>query len=257
MVITPALAQRTLAALDLTCLDEEAKPDRIDALCRAARTRFGDVAAVCVYPEYVVSARQTLDAFGAPTIRVATVANFPDGSGDPARAVRETQRAVAAGADEVDVVFPWRALLDGFEQPGHDLVGGCKKACGDGARLKVILETGHLARPALIRRASEIAITAGADFIKTSTGKVAVNATVGAAVIMLQAISDHGGECGFKAAGGIRRLVDAAHYFDIADRLLGTGWATPERFRIGASSLMDEVLEALGEHAPRGAGSGY
>ncbi|MDQ3268705.1 MAG: deoxyribose-phosphate aldolase [Pseudomonadota bacterium] len=257
MVITPALAQRTLAALDLTCLDEDARPERIHALCRAAHTRFGDVAAVCVYPEYIVSARRALDAFGASAIRVATVTNFPDGSDDPARAVRETRRAVAAGADEVDVVFPWRALLDGLEQPGHELVGGCKEACGNSTRLKVILETGHLAEPAMIRRASEIAIAAGADFIKTSTGKAAVNATPGAAVIMLTAIRDSGSECGFKAAGGVRRLVDATRYFDIAERVLGTGWATPERFRIGASSLLDEITEVLEEDAPRIAGSGY
>ncbi|MDQ3288492.1 MAG: deoxyribose-phosphate aldolase [Pseudomonadota bacterium] len=257
MVITPALARRTLAALDLTCLDEDASPDRIEALCRAAHGRFGDVAAVCVYPEYITSARRSLIALGASAIRVATVTNFPDGSDDPARAVRETRRAVAAGADEVDVVFPWRALLDGYEQPGRDLVGGCREACGERAKLKVILETGHLAGPALIRQASEVAIAAGADFIKTSTGKAAVNATSGAAVIMLKAIRDHGGECGFKAAGGIRRLSDAARYFDIADRMLGPGWATPERFRIGASSLVDEVLEVLGEEAPSTVDAGY
>lgn len=257
MVITHALALRALAALDLTCLDEDARPDRIEALCRAARTRFGDAAAVCVYPEYILSARQALAALGASTIHVATVANFPDGGEDPARAARETRRALAAGADEVDVVFPWRALLGGLEQPGYDLVRGCKALCGERARLKVILETGHLAQPALVRRASQIAIEAGADFIKTSTGKLAVNATPGAAVIMLEAIRDSGGHCGFKAAGGVRQLVDAARYFDIADRMLGTDWASPERFRIGASSLLDEILDVLQEDAPRIAGSGY
>lgn len=257
MVITPALALRTLAAMDLTCLDEDARPDRIEALCRAARTRFGDVAAVCVYPEYVLLARQTLAAMGAPAVRVATVTNFPEGSDDLERAMRETRRALAAGAHEVDVVFPWRALVKGAEQPGRDLVAGCKQLCGETAQLKVILETGHLAQPALIRQASNIAIQAGADFIKTSTGKGAVGATPGAAVIMLQAIRDHGGTCGFKAAGGVRHLVDATRYFDIAERTLGTGWATPDRFRIGASSLLDEVLDVLEEDATRIAGSGY
>ena len=110
---------------------------------------------------------------------------------------------------------------------------------------KAILETGMLAEPALIRRAADIAIGAGVDFIKTSTGKVAVNATPAAAQLMLQAIHDHGGTCGFKAAGGIRELDDAAPYFALADRILGPQWAGPARFRLGASRLLDEVLATL------------
>lgn len=229
--------RRLLACLDLTVLDEDASPAVIDALCAKAMTPV-PVAAVCVYPEYVDRCRQALA--GRP-IRVATVTNFPDGGADLERCARETRRALAAGAQEIDVVFPWHALLEGCEQVGSDLVALCKRLCDGKARLKVILETGSLAHPALIARASTLAIQAGADFIKTSTGKVAVNATLEAARVMLETIKTHGGRCGFKAAGGIRSPGTAAAYRDLADDLLGPGWASPERFRIGASSLYDEL----------------
>lgn len=242
------LARRALAAMDLTRLEDDDTADRIRALCGSADTPFGAPAAVCVQPEFVVTAREALARIGLGAVRVATVVNFPDGAADMARAVRETRRALGAGADEIDAVFPWRALLAGDADSGRALVSACKDACG-GRTLKVILETGELREPKPIRRASDIAIASGADFIKTSTGKVAVNATPDAARIMLEAIRDAGGRCGFKAAGGIRRLEDAGIYFALADDILGPGWATPARFRLGASALLGEVLRELG-HAP-------
>ena len=155
----------------------------------------------------------------------------------------------ATGAGEVDVVFPYRALMAGDEACGATLLARCRELHGGRYVLKAILETGVLADPALVARASAIAIAAGADFIKTSTGKVAVNATPAAAQLMLQAIHDHGGTCGFKAAGGIRELDDAAPYFALADRILGPQWAGPARFRLGASRLLDEVLATLAADA--------
>lgn len=240
-----AVARRALAALDLTSLDESDTPERIRALCAKACTRHGDVAALCVYPEHVVSAKQQLASVAGRRVRVATVVNFPDGSADVARAERETRRAISAGADEVDVVFPWRALIAGDVAVGAHLVAACKAAMPAGSVLKVILETGELNDAALIRRASEIALAHGADFLKTSTGKVPVNATPLAAAIMLEAIQHAHSDCGLKVAGGVRRVADAAVYFELVDRMMGADWATPERFRIGASGLLDDILAVL------------
>lgn len=241
------IAHRSLAALDLTCLDDRAPAPRIEALSRRAGSPFGHVAAVCVYPEFVRTVREALDRAGLPMVRVATVANFPAGRADADSAASEVRRAVAAGADEVDVVFPWRALLAGDAHAGEGLVAAVREACGERARLKLILESGELqAQPRLLREACRIALRGGADFLKTSTGKTALHATPAAAEIMLMCIAEHGGRCGFKASGGLRRLADVAVYFALADRLLGADWATPERFRLGASGLLDELLATLG-----------
>lgn len=249
------LARRALAALDLTSLGEDDTPATIEALCASAVGAGGPPAAICIYPEHVTTARRALEARGLNAVRVATVANFPDGAADAARASRETRRAVAAGADEIDVVLPWRALRAGDEAGGSVLVAACREAA-PGRVLKVILETGELQEPMLIRTASELALAAGADFIKTSTGKVPVNATPAAARVMLEAIRDHG-RGGFKAAGGVRQIEDAAAYFALADEILGPGWATPARFRIGASGLLADLRAALAGEAPAPRGSGY
>lgn len=246
------LARRTLHALDLTCLDESAEPQRIEALCRSAGSAAGRVAAVCVHPEYLRSAREWLDRAGYGEVRVATVANFPAGRDDVDSALREVRRAVAAGADEVDLVFPWRALLAGDAQTGEALVAACRAACAERVRLKVILETGALQSPEAIRTASLAALRGGADFLKTSTGKTAVHATPAAAAVMLDCIAEQGGHCGFKASGGLRQLDDAAPYFALAEARLGPGWPTPQRFRLGASALLDAVHAALAQESSGG-----
>jgi len=175
---------------------------------------------------------------------VATVVNFPDGGNDIARALRETHRALAAGADEIDVVYPWRAHLGGDRDGAVLLLRECRAACGKKV-LKAILETGEQGDPLLIRELSLAAIGAGADFIKTSTGKTKIGATPAAARTMLEGIRDSGGRVGFKAAGGVRTLADAGGYLALADEILGIGWATPSRFRIGASALLAELRAAL------------
>ncbi|WP_129139080.1 deoxyribose-phosphate aldolase [Modicisalibacter coralii] len=239
------VARRALALMDLTSLNDDDDDTRIDALCRQADTPAGAPAAVCIYPRFIAVARRSLEAAGlAGRVGIATVTNFPDGSDDVARAERETREAIAAGADEVDVVFPYRALMAGDARVGERLVAACKAACGDKC-LKVIVESGELTDPALIRQASRIAIAAGADFIKTSTGKVAVNATLEAAEIMLTAIRDSGRDVGFKAAGGVRSAEDAATYLALAAELMGDAWITPAHFRFGASSLLGNLLETL------------
>lgn len=239
------LARRVLATMDLTSLGEDDSPAVARALCAAARTRHGAPAAICVHPELVATAREALDALGLGHVAVASVANFPDGGSDAGRAVREVRRALAAGADEVDVVFPYRALMAGDDACGATLLARCRELRDGRYVLKAILETGVLADAALIARASTIAIAAGVDFIKTSTGKVAVNATPAAAAIMLREIHARGGRCGFKAAGGIRSLDEAAVYLELADDILGPAWAGPQRFRLGASKLLAEIESVL------------
>jgi deoxyribose-phosphate aldolase len=191
-------------------------------------------------------ARKTLREQDTPDIKVATVANFPHGDDDVGSAVAETRAAVDAGADEVDAVFPYRAFLSGNKHAGFELVSRCKTACG-GLPLKVIIETGELRERSFIVDATRICIEAGADFIKTSTGKVPVNATPASARIILETIRDLGVQkaVGFKAAGGIRTAEDAAKYLAIADEIFGPDWADKSHFRLGASSLLESVLRFL------------
>ena len=249
-------ARRALAALDLTSLGEDDTPAQIRSLCAAAAGPGGLPASVCVYPEHIATARSALDAAGARTVKVATVVNFPDGGDDPDRAARETRRAVAAGADEVDMVLPWRALAAGSPQVAARAVAACREA-SPGRVLKVILESGSLAEPARVRAASDLALEGGADFIKTSTGKVPVGATPAAARVMLESIRSRGGRAGLKVSGGVRTLGDAAAYLQLVDTTMGPGWATPAHFRIGASGLLGEIRAALGGGRGTTTGPGY
>ncbi|WP_024871382.1 deoxyribose-phosphate aldolase [Tolumonas lignilytica] len=249
-------AQRALQLMDLTTLNDNDTDDVVIALCRQAKTAVGQTAAVCVYPRFVPIARKTLREIGAEDIKIATVTNFPHGNDDIAIAVAETKAAVAYGADEVDVVFPYRALIAGNRDIGFELVHACKAACGEQVLLKVIIESGELKTPELIRAASEIAIAAGADFIKTSTGKVPVNATLDAATVMLQVIKDKKTSVGFKAAGGVKNAEQAAEYLTLAASILGEEWISAATFRFGASSLLNSLLATLGQQV-QAASSGY
>ncbi|WP_459873313.1 deoxyribose-phosphate aldolase [Halomonas shantousis] len=239
-------ARQALSLMDLTSLNDDDDTARIAALCRRARTPAGTPAAVCIYPRFITAAQRELDALGlSGQVRIATVTNFPDGSDDVERAARETREAIAMGADEIDVVLPYRALQAGDADVAHQLLAACREACGQHT-LKVILESGELKTPELIRRASDIALAEGADFLKTSTGKADVNATLDAADIMLTAIRDSGRDVGFKAAGGIRTTADAKAYLDLAAQLMGEDWLTPAHFRFGASGLLNDLLATLG-----------
>ncbi|WP_422823639.1 deoxyribose-phosphate aldolase [Variovorax rhizosphaerae] len=244
-----------LGLIDLTSLNDADTVADIRQLARDAVTPLGTVAALCVFPRFVATAKAEL-AVLSPGVRVATVANFPHGEDDADGAAREVAAAVAAGADEVDVVLPWRALQSGNETAGRDLVAACRAAVGDRI-LKVIIESGCLGTPALIRRASELAIEGGAHFLKTSTGKVAVNATLEAAEIMLRAIRESGRTVGFKAAGGIRTATEASAYLDLARRLMGADWVQPANFRFGASSLRQELLFEAGLGAQHASATSY
>ncbi|MCG7497536.1 deoxyribose-phosphate aldolase [Vibrio sp. Of7-15] len=252
-----AAALRALQLMDLTTLNDNDTDEKVIALCKDAKTAVGNTAAICIYPRFIPVAKKALREQGTPEVRIATVTNFPHGNDDIEIAVAETKAAVAYGADEVDVVFPYRAFIAGNETVGFELVKQCKEACGD-ILLKVIIETGELKDPALIKRASEICIEAGANFIKTSTGKVPVNATPESAEIMLTVIKDMGVEktVGFKPAGGVRTAEDADKYLAMADRILGADWADNMHYRFGASSLLANLLHTLGE-GEKAAEGGY
>ncbi|MBD1576118.1 deoxyribose-phosphate aldolase [Vibrio sp. S11_S32] len=252
-----AAALRALKLMDLTTLNEDDTDEKVIALCKNAKSPVGNTAAICIYPRFIPIAKKTLREQGTPEIRIATVTNFPHGNDDIDIAVAETKAAIAYGADEVDVVFPYRTLIAGDEKTGFELVKQCKAACGD-VLLKVIIETGELKEEALIKRASQLSIEAGANFIKTSTGKVPVNATPESAEIMLQVIADMGvaKTVGFKPAGGVRTAEDAQAYLAMADRILGADWADNMHYRFGASSLLANLLNTLGE-GEKAAEGGY
>ncbi|WP_313197440.1 deoxyribose-phosphate aldolase [Rhizobium sp.] len=243
-----------LSLLDLTNLRDDCDNAAIENLCLRAQTPYGNSAAICIWPRFIAHARKILGS-GHP-VRIATVVNFPSGDLAVAEVVEETLKAVEDGADEIDLVIPYKAFIAGDEAAVTTMVEAVRAACPQ-STLKVILETGEIRDMALVRRASELAIAAGADFIKTSTGKVQVNATLEAADIMLRAIRETKAKVGFKPAGGISTVADADLYLRLAESILGPNWVMPSTFRFGASSLLDDILAVLsGTTAPRAA-AGY
>ncbi len=247
-------ARLALACLDLTSLndghDVNGGEADIEALCARADGPHGRTAAVCVWPRLAGFARSLLP----PPIFVAAVANFPDGSSDIARAVRDTAEIATAGAQEVDVVMPFHDLAS-----APALLAAVRRECV-GLTLKVILETGEINDEALIRQAARMALDAGADFLKTSTGKRAAAATPAAARLLLSAIASDPkaqGRVGFKPAGGIRTVADAALYIQLTSDLLGPAAITRARFRIGASGLLNDIEAVLSGAQRPAAGSTY
>lgn len=238
-------ALTSLTLMDLTSLNDSDTSQDIINLCHQANTPVGGTAAICIYPQFIILAKKTLAELGLGHIKVATVTNFPMGAADVSLAVKQTEQAIKLGADEVDVVFPYRALMQGDESIGFELVSACKKVCPNQVILKVIIESGELKTPELIKRASEISIEAGADFIKTSTGKVTVNATLDAAKVMLNVIKEQNTNVGFKAAGGVKTPQDASVYLALAKGILGADWIDAKHFRFGASSLLGNLLTQL------------
>ncbi|MCT7665376.1 deoxyribose-phosphate aldolase [Shinella kummerowiae] len=248
-------AKRALSLLDLTDLTDDCDAAAIEKLCAQAQTPFGTTAAICIWPRFVAQARGILGPGHA--VKIATVVNFPSGDLVVADVLAETKQAIADGADEIDLVIPYRDFISGDEGAVTDMVSAVKAVCTPPVILKTILETGELKDPALIREASDLAIAAGADFIKTSTGKVSVNATLQAAEITLNAIKASGKPVGFKPAGGVRTVTDAGEYLALAASILGEGWATPKTFRFGASGLLGDILSVLGGQAAPAAPASY
>lgn len=239
-----AAARRALPLLDLTDLSDTCTDSAVDALCRHAKA--GGVAAVCVWPQFVSHCGRALS--GGP-VRIATVVNFPAGGEDVERAVEDAGEAIGDGADEIDLVLPYRAFLRGDEATARDMVEAVRDVCAKTV-LKVILETGTLETPERIAAAGRLALAAGADFLKTSTGKSPVSATPQAAEALLDVLRAHDGRpAGLKVSGGLRRIEDAAAYLALADRIMGPGWASPKTFRFGASSLFAVLRAAAGAPA--------
>ncbi len=235
--------------MDLTSLEQADTPETIEALCERAATPGPDVprvAAVCVYPRLVPTAKGSLSGTG---ILVAAAAGaFPSGRASIEERVSEIRGALEAGADEIDTVLDYRALLAGDESAVRGELEASRHACGDHT-MKVILETGALGTEEAVHRASSITVESGADFIKTSTGKIAVGAAPDAVRWIAETIGagarGGGRPVGLKVAGGIRTADQALVYLDLVEDRLGSDWATPGRFRIGASSLLEEVVAAL------------
>ena len=238
-----------ISMIDLTTLEGADTPGRITSLCAKARRpdpadhSVPHVAAVCVYPDLVALAR---GALGDAPVAVASVATaFPSGRASRAVKLLDVSEALAAGADEIDMVIDRGAFLSGRLGQVYEEVVAVKEACG-AAHLKVILETGELVTYDNVRRASWLAMLGGADFIKTSTGKVTTNATTPVALVMLEAVRDFaestGRLVGVKVAGGIRSAKDALRYLVLVNESAGSAWLTPERFRFGASSLLNDLL---------------
>jgi deoxyribose-phosphate aldolase len=240
------LAVRTV---DLTTLEGRDTPGKVRALCAKARRpdptdpTCPAVAAVCVYGDLVATA---VDALVGSGVRVASVATaFPSGRAPLEVKLADVQAAVEAGADEIDMVIDRGAFLSGRYLDVHDEIAATRETCG-GAHLKVILETGELATYDNVRRASWLAMLAGADFIKTSTGKVSPAATLPVTLTMLEAVRDFraqtGRQVGVKAAGGIRTAKDAIRYLVVVNETCGDDWLSPDLFRFGTSSLLNDLL---------------
>ncbi len=245
-----------LSMIDLTTLEGQDTPGKVKQLCQKAihlhdsLPDLPHVAAVCVYPTMVGVAKKAL---GNHDINVASVATaFPSGMSPRQIKLEETRIAVDEGADEIDMVISRGAFLQGEYGYVFDEIAAIKEACGP-AHLKVILETGELGALDRVRRASVLAMHAGADFIKTSTGKIQPAATLPVTLVMLQAIRDYYYETdrmvGMKPAGGISKAKLAVHYLVMLRETLGLAWMTPEWYRFGASSLANDVLMQLQKQA--------
>jgi deoxyribose-phosphate aldolase len=241
-----------LSMIDLTTLEGADTPGKVRQMCyKAAHLHdamdgLPHVAAVCVYPTLVAAAREALGDSGIHVAAVAT--GFPSGQYDIKDRINDTRYAVEQGADEIDMVISRGRFLAGDYNYVFDEIAACKDACGS-AHLKVILETGELSTFDNVRRASDLAMHAGADFIKTSTGKVQPAATLPVTLVMLEAIRDFyyasGRKIGMKPAGGIGTAKIAIQYLVVLRETLGEDWLTPDLFRLGASRLANDILMQL------------
>lgn len=239
--MTTISPRQLIQYVDLTRLE---RPDSIEVIASLARqTASADykVAAICIYPEYIDYVKNHLEV----TVPIATVINFPEADDAPEVIFQETLKAVALGADEIDVVLPYHKFLKGDHAYCLAALGACRQA-SDGRFMKVILETGALQTEENIRKASQLAVQVGADFLKTSTGKIAVGATTAAARTMLEVIHAGNPQIGLKVSGGVKTVEQASEYYHLAATIMGENWMSQKTFRIGASSLLGELLSKSG-----------
>lgn len=231
--------------LDYTQLDEHASQDDVAQLCDTALQLPTEIAAICIYPKFVALVKEKVHA---TNIKVATVINFPKGQDKQEKIIADTQFAVQQGADEIDIVLPYQLYLANRQAEALAIIEICRRYCQDAITLKVILETGALCDETIIAHASVDCIAAGADFLKTSTGKIAQGASLSAAAVMLSVIKQHAMKTkhrvGFKASGGIRDKQQAVAYLYLASTILGCDWINAQSFRFGASSLLLDLLNS-------------
>ncbi len=233
-------AKILISALDLTSLNSDDNEESILSLCQKASTPYGQTAAVCIYPQFIPVAKDNLPS----SIKIATVINFPLGLADLYLLEKEVTTAVKLGADELDVVLPYRTFLN------HDIdfcltyLKHARQLSGS-KTLKIIIETGELKTVDNIRLASELCIETQADFIKTSTGKTDISATPEAANIILETIKKSGKNVGFKASGGIKTIEDAKKYLTLSQSIMGPTWVNSTHFRIGASSVLASLINTI------------
>ena len=240
-----------VSMMDLTTLEGKDSPGKVRQMAFKARSPSPDLsvppcAAVCVYPKLVPVAKKALEGSSVKVASVSTA--FPSGLSPLAVKLADVRQAVELGADEIDMVIDRGAMLSGEFNAVFDEIAATKEACGE-AHLKVILETGELGSYDVVRKASQIAMLAGGDFIKTSTGKIVPAATPPVTLVMLEAIRDYyyatGKRIGMKPAGGIRTAKQALHYLVMVKETLGDAWLNNEMFRFGASTLLNDVLMQL------------
>lgn len=237
-----------LRCLDLTSLNDDDTPEAISALtARADQGALGHVAATCVYPKFLT---QTFNETAGKGINRATVINFPQGRGTVESTLHDTTKAIASGANEIDIVVDYERIKAGDSSGAASLLRACKQACNGKARMKVILESAAFDDAKELLKTSVLAIACGADYLKTSTGKSpAGGATLEAAAVMLTAIrvTRTQDSVGLKISGGVQSVADCAQYMALTEQLMGKDWIAPERFRFGASGVLTDILATLGK----------
>ena len=241
------VAGRVIGLIDATNLSDDCTDDDVVELCERASGPGAAAAGVCIYPQFVGLARKRLDELGSDaetTVRLVTVVNFPGGNEDVDDVVAATRNALDDGADEIDMVLPYQRFLGGETEPAAAVIDAVRQATGN-KTLKVIIETGAMSERAQVDATARFVVEHGADFVKTSTGKIDVSATPEAVETILGVLTTADRPVGVKAAGGVRNLAEAAAYLELADRIMGDGWVSVETFRFGSSSLLDTARAAL------------
>lgn len=228
--------------IDLTSLNADDNEASIIMLCQKAQTPLGEVASVCIYPQFVTL---TVELLKKTSIKIDTVVNFPSGDSTLFDTLHQIETALSEGANEIDMVFPYRTYIEGEKNKALEFVVKAKALCKHPIVLKVIIETGELSSPILIKKITEDVIQAGADFIKTSTGKTKQGATLEAAEIILMTLKEQANtHVGLKISGGIRTVEHSLSYIQLASDIMGNHWVRPSVFRIGASQLLDEITRS-------------
>jgi deoxyribose-phosphate aldolase len=242
-------ASVSLHSLDLTSLNDDDTPEKIEMLTKKAdQGKLGHVAATCVYPKFL---RQVFNATAKKDINRATVINFPSGKGDPAETYMEAKTAIYNGANEIDIVLDYDSFLKGDTDTAAALLRAARKACGKDAKLKVILESAAFDDYHDLYAAARLALDCGADFLKTSTGKSAKGgASLEAVATLLDAIVDSGHKAGLKVSGGVKTVADCAQYIALAKGMMGESFIAADTFRFGASGVLTDILRTRGALPP-------